>query len=122
MSKPSSAYGVPRRSPKFRSRSSGSMARGAPVARWRCSAVVSAPRPGLAVRRHDVAAGVAADVLVHLEAVAGEDRGHGFRELRRARRVVTRADDHLVVFHPPRAPGVAVEEERIAVVPRELGE
>src|SRR5215475_14897375 len=78
------------------------------------------PRPGLAIRRHDVAAGVAADVGVHLEAVAGEDRGHGPGELGRAGRVVPRADDHLVVLHPPRTPGVAVEEERVAVVPGQL--
>src|SRR5712692_6770288 len=37
---------------------------------------VDAPALGLTIRRHDVAAGVATDVLVHLEAVANEDRGH----------------------------------------------
>ena len=76
---------------------------------------VDAPGLGLAVRRHDVAAGVAADVLVHLEAVAGEDRRHRLGQRQRARGVVTRADDHLVVLHPPGAAGVAVEQQRVAV-------
>ena len=83
---------------------------------------MDASRARLAVRRHDVAAGVAADILVHLEAVAGEDRGHRGGELAGARRLVPRADDHLMVLHPPRAAGVAVEQERSAVVLGELGE
>src|SRR6266849_1610542 len=59
---------------------------------------VDAPALGLTIRRHDVAAGVATDVLLHLEAMAGEDRSRGRRELRGARRIVARADDHLMVF------------------------
>src|SRR5712692_4027952 len=83
---------------------------------------VDAPGPGLTIRGHDVAPGVAADVLVRLEAVTGEDRGRGRRERRGARRIVARADDHLVVLHPPRAPGVTVEEQRVPVGLAQLGE
>jgi hypothetical protein len=35
---------------------------------------------------------------------------------------VARADDHLVVFHPARAPGVTVEENRVAVRVAKPGE
>jgi len=59
---------------------------------------------------------------MHLEAVAGEDRGRRRRELGGARCIVARTDDHLMVFHPARAPGVAIEEQRPAVGLTELGE
>jgi hypothetical protein len=74
---------------------------------------VDAPRLGLTIRDHDVAARIATDVLVHLEAVAGEDRGPGRRGLRGTRRIVARADDYLMVFHPARAPAVTIEEQRV---------
>src|SRR5439155_1442937 len=66
---------------------------------------VNTPRLRPAVRGHDVPPRVAADVLVHLEAVATEDRGRRRRERRRARRAVTRAEDHLMRLHPARAAG-----------------
>ena len=80
------------------------------------------PGLGLAERGHDIAAGIAGDVIVHLEAVAGEDRAHRGGELRRAGGLVARADDHLVVLHPAGAAGVAVEEQRVAVGVAELAE
>ncbi len=83
---------------------------------------VDAPRPGLAEGGHDVAAGVAGDVLVDLEAVAREDAGHRGHDLRGAGGVVARADDHLVVLHPPRAAGVAVQQQGVAVRPVQLGQ
>src|SRR6185503_7436853 len=76
---------------------------------------VDAPGPRLAERRHDVPARIARHVLVHLEAVAGEDCAHRGSELGRAGRVMPGADDHLVVLHPARAPRVAVEEQRMAM-------
>src|SRR5437879_10162940 len=83
---------------------------------------VDAPGPGLAERGHDVAPRVAADVLVHLEAVARAYPRHRRRELGGARRIVAGADDDLMVFHPPRAPGVAVEQQHVAVSAMELVE
>src|SRR5438552_9944525 len=78
---------------------------------------VDASGPGLAERGHDVAPRVAADVLVHLEAVAREDLGDRLHELASAGRVVPRADDDLVALHPTRAPSVAVAQPHVTVDP-----
>ncbi len=59
---------------------------------------------------------------MHHETVAGEDRRHGRSELRVTRGIVARADDHLMVLHPARAPGVAIEQHRVPVGVTELGE
>src|SRR3989442_4529928 len=81
---------------------------------------VDAPRVRPTTRGHDVATSVAADVLVHLEAVAGEDGGHRRRDFRGARRIVAGAHDHPMVSHPARAPPVAVEQPRPPVGPDEV--
>ena len=64
---------------------------------------------------HQIAAGVPADVVMHLEAVPCEGRGDGFHQGLVARRAPPRSNDDLVVLHAPRAAGVPVNEQGVAV-------